>query len=98
MTPGKGVLVHVECYAGGRGEETPRRMFWRDRWEDLTVEGRCVRESPQGGAQVREFAVRVANGREGMLPARPDPGPVAVVSGTVGWSGSVMYHRGKSAQ
>jgi hypothetical protein len=29
--------VRVECYAGGRGEEKPRRVWCGDHWEDVIV-------------------------------------------------------------
>jgi hypothetical protein len=63
----RGALVHVECYAGGRGEETPRRLFWRDRWQDLTVLERWLSESAPGEARMRGFRVRLASGQEGVL-------------------------------
>jgi len=66
MIPGDAV-VHVECYAGGRGEETPRRLFWRDHWQPVTVLEHWLSESTHGGARVRGFRVRLATGQEGVL-------------------------------
>lgn len=59
--------VRVECYAGGRGEETPRRLWVGDRWEELTVLGRWISEGVGGGQQLRWFRVRLERGEQGLL-------------------------------
>lgn len=27
--------IQVECYAGSKADESPRRFFWRDRWLEI---------------------------------------------------------------
>jgi hypothetical protein len=57
----------VECYAGSRGEETPRRLWWGNRWEDLTVLDRWISEAAEGRHRMRWFRVRLAGGTDRLI-------------------------------
>lgn len=59
--------VQVECYAGGRGEETPRRLWSGSEWEELTVLDGWVSEAAEGGNRLRWFRVHVEGKGEGLL-------------------------------
>ena len=59
--------VQVECYAGSRGEETPRRLWAGAGWEDLTVLERWVSEPAEGGSRQRWFRVRLEGRLHGLL-------------------------------
>ncbi|MFQ5897296.1 MAG: hypothetical protein ACE5JN_03525 [Candidatus Methylomirabilia bacterium] len=59
--------VQVECYAGGRGEETPRRFRSGSRWEEVAVLARWVSESLEGKNRLRWFRVCLGRGEEGLL-------------------------------
>lgn len=59
--------ARVECYAGSRGEERPRRLWRRGRWEEVTVLERWVGESVEGASRTRWFRVRLEQGTEGLL-------------------------------
>lgn len=59
--------VRVECYAGSRGEETPRRLLAGGRWEELTILSRWVSEDAQQGNRIRWFRVRLASQGEGLI-------------------------------
>jgi len=59
--------VHVECYAGGCGEETPRRLLLGDRWEELTVLDRWISEAAEGGCRRRWFRVRLERGTTSLI-------------------------------
>ena len=59
--------VRVECYAGGRGEETPRRLWAGDGWHDLTVLDRWVSEDAKGGTRIRWFRVSLQGGMDGLI-------------------------------
>ena len=78
--------VRVECYAGGRGEETPRRVSCRNHWEDVAVLEGWISEPAEGSARSRWFRVRRANGSIALLyhdealdawfRRAPGPGPI----------------------
>ncbi len=57
----------MECYAGGRGEETPRRVWNGNRWEEMTVLGRWVTEDANGRTRIRWFRVRSEGGMESLI-------------------------------
>jgi hypothetical protein len=59
--------VRVECYAGSRGEETPRRVWLAGRWHDTTVVDRWLSESVERGTRMRCFRIRLERGGEGLL-------------------------------
>lgn len=59
--------VRVECYAGSRGEETPRRLWSGNRWEELTVLDRWIGEAAEGGHRMRWFRVRLAQGTDRLI-------------------------------
>ena len=59
--------IQVECYAGSRGKETPRRLWVGDRWEELTVLDRWVGEAVEGGARFRWFRVRLGGEKEALI-------------------------------
>ena len=59
--------VRVECYAGSRGEETPRRLWSGSRWEAVTVLDRWVSETAEGGNRLRWFRVRLESGTLGLI-------------------------------
>ena len=59
--------VRVECYAGGRGEETPRRLWSARGWHELVVLERWVSEAAEGGGRLRWFRVHVEGNGEGLV-------------------------------
>ncbi|MBI4587492.1 MAG: hypothetical protein HY725_01520 [Candidatus Rokubacteria bacterium] len=59
--------VRVECYAGSRGEETPRRLCAGNRWEAVTVLDRWVSEDVRAGNRLRWFRVRLEQGTHCLL-------------------------------
>ena len=59
--------VRVECYAGSRGEETPRRFWNGNRWEELTVLDRWVSEDLRGRTRMRWFRVHLEGGTDGLI-------------------------------
>jgi hypothetical protein len=59
--------ARVECYAGGRGEETPRRLWMAGRWEGVAVIDRWMSEPAEGGNRIRWFRVRLERGIEGLV-------------------------------
>ena len=59
--------ARVECYAGSRGEETPRRLWSGSRWEELTVLERWVSEAAEEGNQIRWFRVRLEGGTDTLI-------------------------------
>jgi hypothetical protein len=62
--------VEVGCYAGGRGEETPRVVLLGGREVTLRVERRWIEEpvGSGGGERRRMFQVRLEDGRRCRLP------------------------------
>ena len=67
-------LVEVRCYAGGRGEETPRAVLLGGRAVAVRVERSWV-EQPVGSSGTgrrRLFQVRLENGRRCRLAQEPD--------------------------
>jgi hypothetical protein len=66
--------VEVRCYAGGRGEETPRAVLLAGR--ELTVRVECgwVEEpvGSGGAARRRVFQVRLEDGRCRRLTQHPE--------------------------
>jgi hypothetical protein len=68
--------VEVRCYAGGRGEETPRSALLEGRELPVWVERGWV-EQPgalSGIERRRVFQVRLADGRRVRLAQEPDGG------------------------
>jgi hypothetical protein len=66
--------VEVGCYAGGRGEETPRVVLLGGREITLGVERRWI-EEPVGSSSSerrRVFQVRLEDGRRCRLAQEPD--------------------------
>jgi hypothetical protein len=66
--------VEVGCYAGGRGDETPRVVLLGGREVVLRVE-RCWLEEPVGSGgsgRRRMFQVRLGDGRRCRLAQEPD--------------------------
>ena len=66
--------VEVDCYAGGRGDETPRAVLLGGREVTLRVE-RCWIEEPvgsSGGERRRLFQVQLEDGRRWRLAQEPD--------------------------
>jgi hypothetical protein len=59
--------IRVECYAGGRGEEAPRRLLTGGRWEELTILRRWVSEDAQQGNRLRWFRVRLGGDKDGLV-------------------------------
>lgn len=67
-------LVQVRCYAGGRGDETPRAVLLGGREVTVRVERSWV-EEPVGsgsGARRRMFQVRLEDGRRCRLVQAAD--------------------------
>ena len=66
--------VEVGCYAGGRGEETPRVVMLGGREVTLRVERRWIEEpvGSSGGERRRIFQVRLEDGRRWRLAQEPD--------------------------
>jgi hypothetical protein len=67
-------LVEVRCYAGGRGEETPRAVLLGRREVAVWVERSWIEEpvAPRGNARRRMFQVRLEDGRRCRLAQEPD--------------------------
>jgi hypothetical protein len=67
--------VEVGCYAGGRGDETPRAVLLGGREVTLRVE-RCWIEEPVGSSgsehRRRMFQVQLEDGRRCRLAQEPD--------------------------
>jgi hypothetical protein len=66
--------VEVGCYAGGRGEETPRVVLLDGREVTLRVERRWIEEpvGSSGGERRRIFQVQLGDGRRCRLAQEPD--------------------------
>ena len=66
--------VEVGCYAGGRGDETPRVVLFGEREVTLRVERRWLEEpvGSTGGERRRMFQVRLEDGRRCRLAQEPD--------------------------
>jgi hypothetical protein len=66
--------VEVRCYAGGRGDETPRALLFGGREVTVRVERAWV-EEPVGSSAAerrRVFQVRLENGRRCRLAQESD--------------------------
>jgi hypothetical protein len=77
MNPGGGRvrdLVEVRCYAGGRGDETPRAVLLGEREVTVRVERSWIEEpaGSNGNARRRMFQVRLEDGRRCRLAQEPD--------------------------
>jgi hypothetical protein len=77
MNPGGGRvrdLVEVCCYAGGRGEETPRAVLLGGREVTVRVERSWIEEPVGSGGTDRRrmFQVRLEDGRRCRLAQEPD--------------------------
>ena len=66
--------VEVGCYAGGRGEETPRVVLLGGREVTLRVERRWIEEpvGSSGSERRRMFQVQLEDGRRCRLAQEPD--------------------------
>jgi hypothetical protein len=66
--------VEVGCYAGGRGDETPRVVLLGGREVMLRVERRWLEEpvGASGGERRRLFQVQLEDGRRCRLAQEPD--------------------------
>ena len=67
--------VEVGCYAGGRGEETPRVVLLGGREVMLRVERRWIEEPVGSGGSTRRrriFQVQLEDGRRCRLAQEPD--------------------------
>ena len=66
--------VEVRCYAGGRGEETPRAVLLGGREVAVRVERRWIEEPVGSGGTGRRrvFQVRLEDGRRCRLAREPD--------------------------
>ena len=66
--------VEVGCYAGGRGDETPRVVLLGGRELTVRVERRWIEElgGSSGGERRRIFQVRLEDGRRCRLAQEPD--------------------------
>jgi hypothetical protein len=66
--------VEVRCYAGGRGEETPRAVLLGGREVAVWVERSWIEEPVGSGgtARRRMFQVRLEDGRRFSLAQEPD--------------------------
>jgi hypothetical protein len=78
VKPGGGRVhdrVEVDCYAGGRGDETPRAVLLGGREVTVRVE-RCWIEEPVGSSgstrRRRIFQVQLEDGRRWRLAQEPD--------------------------
>jgi hypothetical protein len=67
-------LVEVRCYAGGRGEETPRAVMLGGREVTVRVERSWLEEpvGSSGTARRRLFQVRLEDGRRCRLAREQD--------------------------
>jgi hypothetical protein len=68
--------VEVRCYAGGRGEETPRSVLLEGRELPVWVERGWVEQPAalSGIERRRVFQVRLPDGRRVRLTQEPDGG------------------------
>ena len=68
------IWVEVGCYAGGRGDETPRVVLLGGREVTLRVERRWIEEpvGSSGSERRRVFKVRLEDGRRCRLAQEPD--------------------------
>jgi hypothetical protein len=66
--------VEVRCYAGGRGEETPRAVLLGGREAAVRVERSWIEEPVGSGGTGRRrvFQVRLEDGRRCRLAREPD--------------------------
>jgi hypothetical protein len=66
--------VEVRCYAGGRGDETPRAVLLGGREVTVQVERAWVEEpvASGGSARRRVFQVRLEDGARRRLAQHPD--------------------------
>ena len=66
--------VQVRCYAGGRGDETPRAVLLRGREVTVGVERSWLEEPVGAGgiARRRVFQIRLEDGRRCRLAQEPD--------------------------
>ncbi len=66
--------VEVRCYAGGRGEETPRAVLLGGREVTVGVERNWIEQPVRssGTARRRLFQVRLEDGRRCRLAQEPD--------------------------
>ena len=67
--------VEVRCYAGGRGDETPRAVLLGGREVAVRVEQRWIEEPVGSGGPARRrrlFQVRLEDGRRCRLAQEPD--------------------------
>jgi hypothetical protein len=66
--------IEVRCYAGGRGEETPRAVLLGGREVTVRTEQSWVEEPVRWGgtARRRVFQVRLEDGRRCRLAQEPD--------------------------
>ena len=66
--------VEVGCYAGGRGDETPRVVLLGGREVTLRVERRWIEEpvGSSGSERRRMFQVQFEDGRRCRLAQEPD--------------------------
>jgi hypothetical protein len=66
--------VEVGCYAGGRGDETPRVMLLGGHEVTLRVERRWIEQPVRSGGSERRrmFQVRLDDGRRCRLAQEPD--------------------------
>ena len=66
--------VEVGCYAGGRGDETPRVVVLGGREVAVRVERRWIEEpaGSGGSARRRMFQVQLEDGRRCRLAQEPD--------------------------
>jgi hypothetical protein len=77
MTSGGGRVperVEVGCYAGGRGDETPRVVLLGEQEVTLRVERRWIEEpvGSSGGERRRMFQVQLEDGRRCRLAQEAD--------------------------
>ena len=68
--------VEVRCYAGGRGEETPRSVLLDGRERSVWVERGWVEQPAALSGTERRlvFQVRLPDGRRARLAQEPDGG------------------------
>jgi hypothetical protein len=66
--------VEVRCYAGGRGDETPRALLLGGREVTVRVERAWIEEpvGSGGAARRRVFQVRMEDGQRCRLAHNPD--------------------------
>ena len=66
--------IEVRCYAGGRGDESPRALLLGGREVPVRVERSWIEEpvGSSGTARRRIFQVRLEDGRRCRLAQEPD--------------------------